>query len=216
MQVLDAGNNRVDWSQPQQIAGSHIPGGHDHIAGVESLNDLLRRHAVGPQTIRVDADHNGSGCSAKGRWCRDAGQSGKQRPHTVERDILDLSHRTRRTGEYEIAYRNTPRVEAQDEWRDRSRRHEGAGAVHVPHRLRRRLAHVGAGLKRQLYQPHVLNGLRFDRLNSRDVKEMIFVVVNEVAFHLCWGHTPEWLRHINHRQVQVGKNVHRHAHDCQD
>ena len=36
-------------------------------------------------------------------------------------------------------------------------RHEGAGAVHIRHRLRHRLGHVGAGMELQLDQCRVLD-----------------------------------------------------------
>src|SRR6266851_1657010 len=45
---------------------------------------------------------------------------------------------------------------------------------------------------------------------------MIFVVVDEVSFHLRWRHSAERLRYINDREVQVRENIHGHARDCKN
>ena len=66
-------------------------------------------------------------------------------------------------------------------------------------------------MERQLEQGGVLNRLRFDALDPVDVEEVIFVVVGDVPFHLRRAHTSVRLRHVDHRQIEIGKDVRTHA-----
>src|SRR6516165_8275206 len=45
---------------------------------------------------------------------------------------------------------------------------------------------------------------------------MIFIVIHQIPFHLRWRHSPIGLRYINHRQIEVRKDVDRHARKRQD
>ena len=71
-------------------------------------------------------------------------------------------------------------------------------------------------MENKFQQTYVLNGLRLNRLNAGDIEEVIFVVVDEIPFHLRRRHSPERLRYINDRQVQVRKNIDGHSRDCQN
>ncbi len=80
-------------------------------------------------------------------------------------------------------------------------RHESPGTVYIADCLSQSLTHICAWVKRELYQTDVLDRFRFHGLNPRNVEEVIFVVVDKIAFHLRGGHAPERLRHINNGQV---------------
>src|SRR5438046_3080909 len=88
-----------------------------------------------------------------------------------------------------------------------------ARAVHVGDRLRERLRHVGAGMKGELEHPGVLDRLRFDALDAVDIQEVVLVVIHDVPFHLRRAHAAVGLRHVNHGQVEVGKNIGAHPAD---
>src|SRR5262249_54277530 len=105
---------------------------------------------------------------------------------------------------------NTPGVKAHDEWRHGSCRHERPRSIHIRDGLSESLAHVRTRMKCELEQPDVLNRFRFHALDARDVEKVIFVVVDEIAFHLRWGHSSIRLRDVNHRQIKIRKNVDRH------
>ena len=66
-------------------------------------------------------------------------------------------------------------------------------------------------MERELQQRGVLNRLRFDALDPVDVEEVVLVVVGDVPFHLRRAHPPVRLRHVDHRQVKIGKDVRPHA-----
>src|SRR5215475_458352 len=65
----------------------------------------------------------------------------------------------------------------------------------------------------ELQQSYVLNRFRFDGLDPSDVKEVILIVVDKIAFHLRRRHSTVRLRHVNHRQIQVRENIDRHSQD---
>ena len=76
--------------------------------------------------------------------------------------------------------------------------------------MRQSLAHVSARVKGEFQQSDVLNGLGLHALNPGDVKKVIFVVVDQVAFHLCRTHSAIRLCDVDHRQIKPGKNVDGH------
>ena len=201
LQVLNIRNHGIDRCESQQIAGAYVPRRHDGVSRIQCLDDFLGRHAVGTEAIRVNTDDNRSCGTTKGRGGGHSRQSRKQRPHTVQRKILDLRDTPRRTGKNQIADGHAACVEPHNEWGNSARRHKRAGAVDVADGLSQRLAHICFGVKRELNQADILNGFRFHGLNPGDVQEMIFVVVDEIAFHLRGRHAAERLRHVNNRQV---------------
>ena len=69
------------------------------------------------------------------------------------------------------------------------------------------MGHVGAGMKLQLQQGSPLDGLRLHMLDARDVEEMVFVVIRQVAFHLRRVHAPVGLGDIDCRNAQRGEDV---------
>src|SRR6059036_4197918 len=87
---------------------------------------------------------------------------GEQRAHPVQSQVLHLAHRARFAGKDQVAHGHAPRVKAHDERRHGAGRHEGAGAIHVGHRLRHRLGHVRAGIELQLDNRRALDRFRFD------------------------------------------------------
>jgi len=79
--------------------------------------------------------------------------------------------------------------------------------------LSQRLVHVGAGMEVQLEQADVLDRLGLDVLDAVDVEEVIFVVVDQVAFHLRGVHAAVGLGHVDDGQVEVRKDVAGHPFD---
>src|SRR6266404_5218784 len=193
-----------------------IPGWDDGVPSVNCLDHFFRCHAISAQTVRVNTHHDSARRSSERRWRRDPRQSCKQRPNPVQGSILNFAHASSGAGENEVANWNAACIEAHDERRHGSRRHERASAVHIANCLSHGLAHVCARMKYQFQQSHVLNGFGFDGLNPRDVQEMIFVVVDEIPFHLRWRHPTKRLRYIDNRQVQIRKYINRHARDCEN
>ena len=59
----------------------------------------------------------------------------------------------------------------------------------------------------KLHQAGALNRLRFHMLDARDVKEVILVIVSEIALHLRGVHAPERLRDVNRGDAERRENV---------
>jgi hypothetical protein len=93
------------------------------------------------------------------------------------------------TRKYQIPNWHTTGIEAHYEWRNRAWRHEGASTICVGNRLRCSCGHIRAGMERKLQQANILDRLRLNRLNACDVKKVVLVVVDEVAFHLRRVHS---------------------------
>src|SRR5262249_26375164 len=62
-----------------------------------------------------------------------------------------------------------------------------------------------------LQQRYVLDRFRFDVLDAGDVEEVVLVVIGDESLHLRRVHAAVRLRDVDHRQVQVGEDVDRHA-----
>ena len=190
-----------------------VAGRAHRIAGRHCHDNLIGRHAVSPQPVRVGADHDRPLISAERGRGRNARQSGKHRPHFEERLVLNFGNRLGVARQHQIPDRHASRVEPHDERRDGTRRHERPRAVDVTDRLGHRLRHIRARVEVQLHQRRPLDVLAFDVMNSGDVQEVIFVVVGEQAFHLGGVHSAKGLGYINDRQVETGENVDRHPLD---
>ena len=116
---------------------------------------------------------------------------------------------------HEVAHRHAARVEPHHERRHRAGRHERPRPVDVADRLRHRLGHVRSRMEVQLHQRHALDVPRLDVVDAGDVEKVVLVIVGQVAFHLRRVHAAIGLGHVDHRQVEAGKDVDRHEHDCQ-
>ena len=209
------GRDSIALSDAKQAAGAHVSGRLKNIAVIDGLHDFVGRHVVGSQAIRIHRDDNGALVAAEG-WRRgNAGKRGEGRPHAVKSQVLDLAEGASLAGKHDIADRHGAGVETDHERRNCSGRHESAGAIHVGYRLREGLAHVRAGIEGQFQNAVALNGLVLDTLNPVDVKEVIFVVVDEIAFHLRRTHPPIGLRDVDHREIQVREDVDAHPRDGQ-
>ena len=103
------------------------------------------------------------------------------------------------------------RIEAGDERRNCPGRHEGPGSSDVANRLRHSLLHVGAFAKGQLHQRGALNALAIDRLDARDVEEVVLVVVGEEAFHLRGSHAAIRLRNIDDGVAHLREDIRAHS-----
>ena len=207
---LDLRHDRVQRCQTINIAGSDISCGQDRIARRHCFNHFVRRHVVCAQSVWINADNHCSLVTAEGRWSRDPWQGGKHWSHP---EVLDFSYAPRLAGKDKVANRNTAGVEAHNERGDRPRRHKGTGPLYVRDRLRQGLTHISAGMKVEFDQADVLDGFRFDVLNARDVEEMVFIIRDEVPLHLGRIHPTIGLRYVNHRKLEIRKNIHWHTHE---
>src|SRR5260370_24738339 len=102
-------------------------------------------------------------------------------------------------------------IEARDERRNRAGRHEGSCSRDIANRLCHGLLHVGAFTKAQLHQGGTLNALAIDRLNTRDVKKVVLVVIGEKAFHLGGSHAAIGLRYVYDRVAHLREDIRSHS-----
>jgi hypothetical protein len=63
-------------------------------------------------------------------------------------------------------------------------------------------------MKVKLAQANTLNRFRFDMLNPGNVEEVILVIGDEEALHLCGRNSAIWLRYIDNRQIEIRKDIH--------
>ena len=119
-------------------------------------------------------------------------------------------------GEHQVAHRHRARVKTNDKGIHGSIGHEGVGAVHVGDGLGEGLAHVRARMEGEFQQAVALNRLVLDALNAVDVEEVVFVVEDQIPFHLRRAHAAVRLGDVNDREIQVRKDVDAHAEHGQD
>src|SRR5262249_56095714 len=78
------------------------------------------------------------------------------------------------------------------------------------------LGDVGAGGEVELHHGHALDGLRLDVVQAVDVDRVAFDVGGDLALHVGGVEAAVGLGDVDHRQVEGGEDVHRHAHQGQD
>ena len=139
-----AAQSRVGAGDALDVAGPHVARRHHERGFADGGNGLFGRDLVLPELVGIEHDDDGALVSAEGRRRGNAGERRKQRPHTVQREILHLGLRAGGAAEDQHADGDASGIETRDEGRHRSRRHEGAGAVHIPDSLGHRLTHVSA------------------------------------------------------------------------
>src|SRR5439155_16182655 len=198
-----------------QLSRSHIAGRLNKRRLVYGGNYLLGRNAVLLQLVRIEGDDDGSLGASERRWSRNAFERRKQRPHPIQRNVLQVALCTRWTAENQLRYGNAAGVESRDKRRHSSGRHEGAGAGDVAHRLPHRLRHIHALMEDKLEQSLAWYTSAFHVIDTGDVDEVIFVVVRQISFHLLRVHAAIWLRNIDHRIADLWKDIHRHSLDGQ-
>lgn len=201
---------RVRPRNAVDLSGPHVPGGHHQRRGADRRDGFVRRNAVLPELVRIERDDDRPLVPSKWRWSRNPGQGGKQRTHAVQGKILQLALRARGTAEQQLADGDAAGVKSRDEGRHRARRHERPRAVDITYGLRHGLRHVRAFVEDQFHQRRALDALALHAADSRDVEEVILVIVGEVAFHLGRVHASVRLSHINRRLSNLGEDVHRH------
>jgi len=74
-------------------------------------------------------------------------------------------------------------------------------AIDIRNSLRKRLAHIRAGMEAKPQQSCTLNGLCLHALNAIDVQEVVLVVIRDESFHLLWAHAAVRLRDVDDWQV---------------
>ena len=113
-----------------------LPDGVTTLPSGQRANDLLSRHPIGAQPIRIHAHDDRSLVAAERRRRGHAGQRREHRTDAIQGEVLDLAERARLTRKDEIAHGHAAGVETHDERRHRAGRHERTGAVHVSRRSR--------------------------------------------------------------------------------
>ena len=167
-----------------------LPEGITSAGLADRCDGFFRRDPVLLQFVGIERDDDGALVSTERRRRGNTGQSREQGPHAVDREILHFALRVVVLLKTSWPTATLPGIEARDERLHGSRRHEGAGAVHVADRFRHGLGHVGALVEDQLHQRRALDALAFDVIDAGDVEEVILVVVSQVAFHLSRVHPP--------------------------
>ena len=175
---------RVGGSKADQVSRTEVSGRKDDRGPVRGRDDFFRREPVRSHLFRIHSDDDAALIASKRRGRGDAGEGGEDRPHAVEGDVLHLARASVGARQHELRHGNAAGVVAHDEGRDRARRHESPGAIHIPDDLRHRLAHVGVGMEDQLHERDALDIFRFDVLDAGDVKEVVLVIVGQIALHL--------------------------------
>jgi len=208
---LRVADDRVDGDDRIAVADQQIARWADRVALRHGLDDLVRRHAVGLQPLRIDRDHDRAGTAAEGRRGGDARQCGEHRSHPKQRDVLDLRDRSGLAREHEVAHRHAAGVEPHHERRDGAGRHEGLRPVDVVDRLRHRLGHVRARMEEELHQGRALHVSRLHVVDAADVEEVVLVVVGEEALHLRRVHAAVGLADVDHGQIEAREDVNFHA-----
>ncbi|MCG3163611.1 MAG: hypothetical protein JMDDDDMK_05050 [Acidobacteria bacterium] len=212
-QLTNVAHDAVHRRQPIQIARAHVARRQNRVARRDGFGHFFRRHRKRTQTIRVNANDDRALVAAERRGRRHARQSREGRTHAEEREVLNFGHAARLAGKDELADGHAARVESHHERIDRARRHERFRPFNVGDDLRQRLAHISARMKEEFEQRDVLNRTRFDVLDAGDVEEVIFVIRSEKALHLRRIHSAVRLRDVDHRQIEIRKDVHRHSRD---
>src|SRR5882757_1219428 len=213
VQTLEIPDNGIDRNHRHEVADADVTGWADRVTGTQRLHHLVRRHVVGTQLLGIQVNEDGALARTEGRWRRYAWQGREQWAYLEERRVLKLGDRFGLAREDEVADWNAASVEPHHEWRHRSRGHERPGAVDVADRLRRGLRHVGAGMELELDQPDALDRFAFDMLDAGDVKEVVFIVVDDEPFHLRRVHAAVRLGHIQDGHPKIREDVPRHAID---
>ena len=211
LEVLDVLHRGVDRHEQVLIADDQVAGGQDGVGAGEGGGDFFRGDAGAAQAIRVQVDEDGAGAAAEGRGSRDAGQGGEERTDGVQRGVLQLGDGTRLAREDELADRYAAGVETHDERGHGAGRHHGARTVHVTDGLAHGLRHVRPGVELELHHGRALDVLRFDVLDAGDVKEVVFVIEGEEAFHLGGVHAAERLGDVDRGDVEGREDVLGHA-----
>ncbi len=211
-----AAERRIGPRDALDVSGPHIARRHHQAGLADCANCLFRRHAVLPEAVGIECDHDGPLAPTEGRRRRDPRQCGKEGAHAVQRQVLHFAQRPGRAAEDQQAHRHAARIEAGDEGLHGSRRHECFGAVHIADRLRHGLRHVGTLMEDQLHQRRALDALALYVIDARDVEEVILVVIRQEAFHLRRVHPAIGLCDIDSRIAHLWKDIDRHPLDGQN
>ena len=211
LEVLDVLHRGVDGYEEVLVAEDEITCGQDGVGAGERGGDFFRGDAGAAEAVGVEVDEDGAGAAAEGRGSGDAGQGGEERTDGVQRGVLQLRDGTGLAREHELADRHAAGVEAHDEGRHGAGGHHGARTIHVTDGLAHGLRHVRPGMELELHHRGALDILRFDVLDAGDVKEVVFVIEGEEAFHLRGVHATERLGDVDRRDVQGREDVLGHA-----
>ena len=210
VEIFDVFHHGIERHHRIIFPNGHVAGRSDGVGGSYRSNDFVWRHVIGAQAVRFQIDDDAAGAPAERRRGRNPRQGREQWPDKVQGRILHFAHRARFAGEDQVADRDAAGIKTHDERRDRAGRHESAGTIDVGHRFGHRSGHLRSRMKLQLDDGRALDGLRFDVLDAGDVKEVILVIISEIALHLRRVHPAERLGDVNGRYSQGGKNVPRH------
>ena len=211
LEVLDVLDCGVDGDQQVLVAKGEVSGRGDDIRSSESGGDFLGRDAGATKAIRDEVDEDAARAAAEGRRSRDARQGGEERTHGVERGVLQLGNGAGLAREDELTDRHATGVETHDERRYGAGRHHGASTVHVADGLAHGLRHVRPGVELELHDRRALDVLGFDVFDAGDVKEVVFVIIRQEAFHLAGFHPAKRLGDVDRRDVQGWEHVLGHA-----
>ena len=141
----------------------------------------------------------------------DAGKGREEGPDAIEGVILQLALCVRGAVKDQLADGDAAGIESRHKRGHGAGRHEGARAIHVANGFRDGLIHVGALMEGELHQSGALDAFAFDAIDSRDVEEMILVVIRDVAFHLRGIHAAVRLGNVDGGIADLGEDIDGHA-----
>ena len=171
-----------------------------------AVDDLLRRQVVVEQLLGIDIDDDRPHVRAERRDRHRAGDVFlHQRPDHVLRQVSHFSQRGHLALEDEVADRHAAGIHAHDHRRQGSLGHPRHRPVGHRDDLGHRLAHVGAGEKRQLAQGDLLDVPCVDVLDAVDVLKVQLELVDDEAFDLVGAHADVIEEDVNLRRVERGK-----------
>ena len=211
LQFLDVLDRRIDRYEEVDVAEGNVARRGDGVGSGQGRDDFLGGDAGAAQTIGVKIDKNRAGAAPERRWRRNTRQGGEERPDGIQRGILELGDAARLAGEDELPDGDAARIKTHHERRHGARRHHGAGPVDVADRLTHGLRHVRPRVELELHDRRALDVLGLYVLDARDIKEVIFVIISQEAFHLAGIHAAIGLRDVNRGDVQGREDVLRHA-----
>src|SRR5579875_159319 len=210
-QILYVGHYGIDNAHSLQAACSHDAAGHNRVALVDRLHDIVNGQMVFIELFGIDRYDNGALVAAERRRRGDAGDGGDHRTDAGVDEVLDLAQISGLAAEDEEAHRHVADVEPDDEGGNRARRHVSAGALHLRHHLRHGIGHIGARLEVDVHDRGAPNRARGDVVDAAYVKEVLLIEGDDVTFHLRRIHAAVRLNDRDARQIELGENVHLHA-----
>src|SRR6185437_3326940 len=184
LQILNIFYDAVLGCEIGSVPDADVTGGSNAVKFDQCLYDLIGRKIVGAYLFRIEGHHHGLLISAEGWGRRDAGKRREHGADPEKSEVIDLGERARLGAEHQLTDGYASGVKTHDEGGDRSRRHEGPGAVDITYDFGHSLRHIRTFIELDLDERSTLDTLRIDIFHPGYIKKMVFVVGGDEPFHL--------------------------------